>query len=92
MMRVAAVQLDIAWEDKPANFSRVRALLADTPPAPGSLIVLPEMFACGFSMNLAADMQSFGEDGVSARRQRSPPLRWSAPQPILTAGIGINRA
>ena len=56
-MRVAAVQLDIAWEDKPANFSRVRALLADARPAPGSLIVLPEMFACGFSMNLAVTRQ-----------------------------------
>ena len=76
MMRVAAVQLDIAWEDKPANFSRVRALLADTPPAPGSLIVLPEMFACGFSMNLAVTRQGDTQEDESfladlAREYRS---------------------
>ena len=55
---VSAVQFDIAWEDKAANFSRVRALLADARPARGSLIVLPEMFATGFSMNLAITRQS----------------------------------
>jgi omega-amidase len=61
-MQVAAVQFDIAWEDRPANFSRVRALLAGAPPAPGSLIVLPEMFASGFSMNLAATRQTVARE------------------------------
>jgi omega-amidase len=54
MLTVYACQTDIVWEDKPANFARVSALLADTPPEPGGLIVLPEMFATGFSMNAAA--------------------------------------
>ena len=53
-MDVCAIQYDIAWEDKAANFARVRALLAGADPAPGGLIVLPEMFATGFSMNVAA--------------------------------------
>ena len=44
-------QLDIAWEDKAENFSRVRSLLASHPALSGSLVVLPEMFASGFSMN-----------------------------------------
>lgn len=57
-MKVFAVQFDIAWEDKTANFAKVRALLAATPPEPGSLVVLPEMFATGFSMNLSATRQS----------------------------------
>jgi predicted amidohydrolase len=56
-MNIVGVQLDIAWEDKAANFARVRALLADRPPAPNSLIVLPEMFSTGFSMNLAVTRQ-----------------------------------
>ena len=56
-MNLAAVQLDIAWEDKAANFAKVRALLAASPPVPGALIVLPEMFASGFSMNLAVTRQ-----------------------------------
>ena len=56
-MRISAVQLDIAWEDRAANFAKVRALLAAAPPEPGSLIVLPEMFASGFSMNLGVTRQ-----------------------------------
>jgi predicted amidohydrolase len=53
-VKACGVQLDIAWEDKPANFARVEALLRAAAPTPGSLIVLPEMFATGFSMNVAA--------------------------------------
>ena len=60
-MQVVAVQPDVAWEDKPANFARVRALLAETTIEPGALIVLPEMFATGFSMNVAGIVE--GEDG-----------------------------
>jgi len=52
-----ALQLDIAWEDRAANYRQVSALLRATPPTPGSLVVLPEMFASGFSMNLAATRQ-----------------------------------
>lgn len=56
-MNLFAVQPDIVWEDKEANFRRVRALIAANRPEPGSLVVLPEMFASGFSMNLAATRQ-----------------------------------
>jgi len=52
-MHAIGIQLDIAWEDKPANFSKVRRLLDTAKPQPGSLIVLPEMFSTGFSMNVA---------------------------------------
>jgi predicted amidohydrolase len=52
------VQLDSVWEDKPASFRRVEALLADRTIPPGSLVVLPEMFATGFSMNLAATVET----------------------------------
>lgn len=49
-MNVAAVQLDIVWENKAANYARVRQLLTGI--QPGTLVVLPEMFATGFTMNL----------------------------------------
>jgi len=52
-MRTYCVQLDIVWEDKPANHAKVRRMLADAKPAPGSMILLPEMFSTGFSMNVA---------------------------------------
>jgi omega-amidase len=50
-VNVAALQMDLVWEDKPANFSRVREMLAANPVPPGCLVALPEMFATGFSMN-----------------------------------------
>lgn len=49
-MNIIGVQFDIAWEDKTTNFARVRALLTASPPPADALVVLPEMFATGFSM------------------------------------------
>jgi omega-amidase len=51
-MQIVACQLDIAWEDKPANFERARSLLRGASIQPGALIALPEMFATGFSMHV----------------------------------------
>ena len=59
-MTVVGVQLDIAWEDKEENFRRVRSLMADAPSPAGSLVVLPEMFATGFSMNSAEIAEEAG--------------------------------
>jgi len=52
-MRVACCQYDIAWEDKPANYAKVRSLLAAAGLQRGSLAVLPEMSFTGFSMDVA---------------------------------------
>jgi omega-amidase len=59
-MNVLALQFDIAWENKAANFARVRQLLAQAAPAKDSLVVLPEMFATGFSMNAEAIAEPYG--------------------------------
>ncbi len=53
-MQLIACQLDIEWENKPANYDKVQALLECADVRPGALIVLPEMFATGFTMNVAA--------------------------------------
>jgi len=45
------IQTDIAWEDPTENFARVEAHLAEYSPQAGDLILLPEMFATGFSLN-----------------------------------------
>ena len=56
-LAVAGLQMDITWEDPEANFSRVRRMAAEAlegmrqdSEAGQRLIVLPEMFATGFSM------------------------------------------
>jgi omega-amidase len=51
-MRIICCQPDIIWEDKPANHRAVRAMLGAITIDPGSLILLPEMFATGFSMDI----------------------------------------
>ncbi len=51
-MHIACCQMNIRWENKPANFARAHDLIAAAAPAPGSLLLLPEMFATGFSMNV----------------------------------------
>ncbi len=49
--RAHLVQLDIAWEDAEANFRRVEDLIDAVDVSPGDLILLPEMFDSGFSLN-----------------------------------------
>ena len=44
------VQSDIAWENKKSNFSKYEGLLEKLK-GKTDLIVLPEMFSTGFSMN-----------------------------------------
>ena len=51
-MKVHLVQLDSVWENHAANHSKASKLIADAHPQSGSLIILPEMFSTGFSMNL----------------------------------------
>ena len=53
-MNLVCLQLDIAWHDKLLNHDTVRALLDRTDVPEGSLVVLPEMFDTGFSMDVSA--------------------------------------
>ena len=49
-MKVAGIQFDIAWEDPAENFRRVAPLAQRAAAEGAQLIVLPEMFATGFTM------------------------------------------
>jgi len=51
-VQIVACQLDTVWEDKPANHRRAGEMLAAANVQPGALVVLPEMFATGFSMHV----------------------------------------
>ena len=49
-MRIAAVQHDIAWEDRDANFARLAPQVARAAAAGAELVLLSETFSTGFSM------------------------------------------
>ncbi len=64
-MQIVGCQLDIAWEDKPASHQRASELLSAGQIRPGALVVLPEMFATGFSMHVGTIAEA--EDGPTHR-------------------------
>ena len=50
-LKITAIQFDIIWEDKASNFAKLEREFLDKMNADDSdLIVLPEMFATGFTM------------------------------------------
>ena len=51
-MKIALLQFDIAWENKSGNLMKVESLVSLCPNGT-DLIILPEMFNTGFSMNPA---------------------------------------
>lgn len=73
-LRVSLLQAELAWEDKAANLQRFGEKIAALPPD-SDLILLPEMFTTGFSMNAPALAESM--DG--------PTMQWLAAQ---AAGSG----
>ena len=66
-MNVITLQPDIAWENTRANFDHVRRLLQKAAPEKDSLVVLPEMFATGFSMNGVAEPRGGATEQFLAR-------------------------
>ena len=51
-MQIVAVQFEILWENRQGNLDKVKDLLSKQSIQAGSLILLPEMFSSGFSMNV----------------------------------------
>lgn len=49
-MRIALLQLDLAWEDVAENHRRARRMLEKAAGGGARLAILPEMFSTGFSM------------------------------------------
>ena len=57
-MRLTGLQLDIAWEAKERNRTRVEEILSGAPAC--DVLVLPEMFSTGFTMSAAAAAEPTG--------------------------------
>jgi len=64
-MKIAAIQHDISWEDKDANFAHLRPMIAAAAGKAARLIALPEMFATGFTM--ASTTLAEGHDGPTTQ-------------------------
>lgn len=67
-LNIALVQTSLAWHDRQANFEHFELLLEQAKGA--DLIVLPEMFTTGFSMESAA----------LPSRKTAPPIIGSRPK------------
>ncbi|WP_417329692.1 amidohydrolase [Halomonas cupida] len=65
-LRTTLVQCDLHWEDPETNCRRLEEQLGDLDSADTDLIVLPEMFATGFTMNSREMAQPMPSSSVVA--------------------------
>jgi predicted amidohydrolase len=65
-LRVAAIQHDIVWNDREANFDRLAPMIADAAGAGARLVMLAETFSVGFGFD-APDFTTEPEGGPSSR-------------------------
>lgn len=72
-MNIAAVQHDIVWEDRDANFARLAPMIEAAAAQGARLVVLSEMFSTGFSMN--TDLVAEPADGPSVQFLREQAAR-----------------
>ncbi|GHC26375.1 amidohydrolase [Aidingimonas halophila] len=84
-LRTTLVQCDLRWEDPATNCQRLAGQLEDIDASETDLIVLPEMFATGFTMNSREMAQSVDD---------SEPLAWMQSQArqrgcVVTGSLAI---
>jgi predicted amidohydrolase len=77
-MKVAVIQHDIVWEDRDATLARIEPRVAAAFDGGAELVVLPEMFAVGFSM----------EPNRVAEAEGGPTSTWLAEQASGRGWIG----
>ncbi|SHG06026.1 nitrilase family protein [Dysgonomonas macrotermitis] len=65
LLRISLVQMDIQWEDKPANLNKVKGYLSGLS-GKTDLVILPEMFSTGFSMNSHTLAETVGGQTISS--------------------------
>jgi predicted amidohydrolase len=65
-LRVAAVQHDIVWNDRDANFERLAPMIGRAASSGAQLVILAETFSTGFGFG-SADFRSEPAGGASSR-------------------------
>jgi predicted amidohydrolase len=73
-MRIALLQMDLAWEDVEENHRRARRHLEESKRRDARLALLPEMFCTGFSMDSRRIAQSPGGPSETFLRQTAREL------------------
>jgi predicted amidohydrolase len=77
-MRIAAVQHDIVWEDREANFARLAPQVARAVGAGAELVLLTETFSTGFSMTPGIGEPEGGPSSQFLSRQAAEHGVWVA--------------
>ncbi len=77
-MRIAAVQHDIVWEDRAANFARLAPQVARAAAAGAELVLLSETFSTGFSMTPGIGEPEGGPSSTFLREQAAEHGVWVA--------------
>ncbi|MGI9014641.1 MAG: nitrilase-related carbon-nitrogen hydrolase [Phycisphaerales bacterium] len=85
-MHVAAIQFDIAWEDKKRNHAHMAKLLRAADLPPGCFVLLPEMADTGFSFNLDGIIASQGSASLEWARAIAAEGGWTVQMGYVTRG------
>lgn len=64
-MIIAALQYDIAWENPQANYTKIKSILQNSDVDGVDILVLPEMFNTGFSMDSKRIAETYDGPSVS---------------------------
>jgi omega-amidase len=75
-MKVYGFQINPAWEDKEENFKKIAKLASSVEILPKSLLVMPECFATGFSLN--TDVTSLDEPQKSLQFLKNIALKYDS--------------
>ena len=92
-MRIAAVQHDIVWEDRDANFARLAPQVARAVGAGAELVLLTETFSTGFSMTPGIGEPEDGPSAAFLRAQAAQHGVWvggSCPEIALGDDLPFN--
>lgn len=88
-LTIRAIQSDILWEKPKGNLEKLTTLLKDT--EEGELVVLPEMFATGFSMRPIEIAQPMDGEIVSWMKENSKDKMICGTVAIVDGGNYYNR-
>jgi len=93
-MRVAAVQMDLAWEQVDENLQRAAGHIARAAELGAELVTVPEMFATGFSMNAEALAEADGGpiEAFLSERAQEHGIHLLGTKACRTSGRPVNAA